>query len=201
MKKIVVLALALVCAFVLVSCGSTRSVSRVSADTAVDLSGRWNDTDAQLTAEGIIADVLKRPWLSDFTDANKKKPIVIVGAIRNRSSEHIDAAVFTKDIEQELLNSGKVTFVAAASERDDLRDERMNQQTESSTDTAKRLGAETAADFMLQGLISTVTDAVDGKKAILYKVEMELINIESNEKVWIGSKQIKKVVEQSKVKF
>jgi uncharacterized protein (TIGR02722 family) len=201
MKNLVVVLFALMCAFVVMSCGSTRSVSRVASDTQVDLSGRWNDTDAQLVAEAMIADVIKRPWLSDFTDASKKKPIVIVGTIRNRSSEHIDANLFTKNIERELLNSGKVTFVATSAERDALRDERMDQQSEASSESVKRLGQETGADFMLQGLISSVTDAVDGKKVVFYKVDLELINIETNEKVWIGTKQIKKIVEQSRVKM
>ena len=201
MKKLLALCLGLGIALMLVSCGSTRSVERVAADEKIDLSGRWNDTDAQMVAEAMIADVLKRPWLVDFTEANSKKPIVIVGSIRNRSSEHIDANIFSKSIERELINSGKVAFVASAKERDDLRNERIDQQTEASADSAKRLGQETAADFMLQGIISSVTDAVDGKKVVFYKVDLELINLESNEKVWIGTKQIKKLVGQARVKL
>ena len=201
MKKLLALCLGLGIALMLVSCGSTRSVERVAADETIDLSGRWNDTDAQMVAEAMIADVLKRPWLVDFTEANSKKPIVIVGSIRNRSSEHIDANIFSKSIERELINSGKVAFVASAKERDDLRNDRIDQQTEASADSAKRLGQETAADFMLQGIISSVTDAVDGKKVVFYKVDLELINLESNEKVWIGTKQIKKLVGQARVKL
>jgi len=33
---------------------------------------------------------------------------------------------------------------------------------------------------------------------VLYKVTLELINIETNEKVWIGTKEIKKLIEQRK---
>jgi uncharacterized protein (TIGR02722 family) len=201
MKKVLIMGLILVISLTIVSCGSTRAVSRVAADDQIDLSGRWNDSDAQLVAEAMVADVMKRAWLSDFTQANGKKPIVIIGDIRNRSSEHIDANLFTKDIERELINSGKVVFVASSKERDSLRDERLDQQTEASADSVKRLGQETGADFMLQGLISSVTDAVDGKKVVFYKVDLELINIETNEKAWIGSKQIKKLVEQSRVKM
>lgn len=201
MKKFTALCLIAACALLVVSCGSTRSVSRVAADEQIDLSGRWNDTDAQMVAEAMIKDVVGWPWLSDFTQANGKKPIVIVGAIRNRSSEHIDANIFTKSIERELLKTGKVTFVANTAERDALRDERMDQQSEASAESVKRLGQETGADFMLQGLISSVTDAVSGQKVVFYKVNLELINIETNEKVWIGDKQIKKVVDQSRVKL
>ena len=200
-KKLALVLSILLVVGLLVSCGSTRTVSRVSSDTAIDLSGRWNDTDAQMTAEAMITDVLKRPWLTDFNKAGKKKPVVIVGAIRNRSDEHIDTDMFTKSIERELINSGKVSFVASDKEREALRKERQDQQIESNPDTIKRLGQETGADFMMQGIITSTTDKIEGKKAVFYKVDLELIAIETNEKVWIGTKQIKKVIEQSKAKF
>ena len=53
------------------SCG--RSVTRVSPDQQIDLSGRWNDTDSKLVAEEMIRDVLARPWRSDFYNAMNKK--------------------------------------------------------------------------------------------------------------------------------
>jgi len=192
--------LLLLISFSFVSCAS-RSVTRLAADTQVDLSGRWNDSDSQQVAQAMIDDVLRRPWLEDFRAQEGRKPVLIVGTIRNRSSEHIDASTFSKDIERELINSGRVSFVASRNERDEVRDERLDQQTEADPETIKRLGKETGADFFLSGLITSQTDAVEGKRVVLYKVDLELINIESNEKVWIGSKQIKKYVEQSKVRF
>jgi uncharacterized protein (TIGR02722 family) len=185
------------------SCASapSRSVTRVASDTQIDLSGRWNDTDAQQVAEAMISDVLSRPWLSDFNMAEGRKPVVIVGEVRNRSDEHIETLVFTKSLERELINSGKVRFVAGAAERGAVRSEKLDQQMEASENTMKRLGQETGADFYLGGVITSVTDAVDGQRVVFYKVNLELINVESSEKVWIGDKQIKKVVEQSKKKL
>jgi penicillin-binding protein activator len=180
--------------------GPSRTVTRVSADSQIDLSGRWNDSDAQLVAQAMISDIVARPWLGDFTGESRRKPVVIVGEVRNRSSEHIETLVFTKSLERELVNSGKVKFVASAQERAGVQSELMSQQSEASPDTMKRLGQETGADFYLGGVITSVTDAVEGKKVVFYKVNLELINIETSEKVWIGDKQIKKVVGQSKYK-
>ncbi len=189
--------LAVFVVLVLGSCATSRSVSRVSGDTQIDLSGRWNDTDASLVAQSMIDDVIKRPWLSDFSGTNNRKPVVIVGAIRNRSDEHIDSEVFTNDIERELINSGKVSFVANDKDREAIRNERTNQQTEANPDTIKRLGQETGADFFMQGVVTSTIDAVQGKRVVSYKVDLTLVNIETNETVWIGSKQIKKFIEQS----
>ncbi len=182
---------------VLISCATTKVV-RTDSDEVIDLSGRWNDTDSKLVAQEMVNDSLSRPWLSNFTAAKGTNPVVIVGTVSNKSSEHIETAVFIKDIERELINSGKVSFVAGQAERNEVREERKDQQVFATTETAKDLVAETGADFMMQGQITTVTDAVEGKRVTLYQVDMELINLESNVKVWIGSKEIKKFVKQSK---
>ena len=182
-----------------ISCaGSSRKVSRIETNTVTDLSGYWNDTDSRLTAETMIQDLLSRPWLDEYQAAAGQKPIMIVGQVRNKSSEHINTDVFTKDIERELVNSGKVTFVATSAEREQLRDERLDQQYFSSPETMKAWANETGADHMLLGTINSIVDSVEGQKVIYYQVNLELINIEKNIKVWIGEKKIKKLVEQDK---
>jgi PBP1b-binding outer membrane lipoprotein LpoB len=65
----------------------------------------------------------------------------------------------------------------------------------------KAWAQELGADYMLIGSIKTITDAVEGKQVIYYQTDLELIQIESTEKVWIGSKKIKKLVERSKVRL
>jgi len=186
----------------LVGCASTtRTVTRISADEVLDQSGNWNDTDSRLVAEQMIKDLMYRAWLQDFVLEEDRKPVVVVGTIRNFSSEHIQADIFIKDIERELINSGKVKFVAGIKERDDVREERIEQQSYASDETAKRLAAESGADFMLQGGIKSNSDVSGGKAVKFYQVDLELINVESNEKVWIGSKEIKKFVQKNKVKW
>ena len=182
-----------------ISCaGSSRKVSRIETNTVTDLSGYWNDTDSRLTAETMIQDLLSRPWLDEYQAAAGQKPIMIVGQVRNKSSEHINTDVFTKDIERELVNSGKVTFVATSTEREQLRDERLDQQYFSSPETMKAWANETGADHMLLGSINSIVDSVEGQKVVYYQVNLELINIEKNIKVWIGEKKIKKLIEQDK---
>ena len=185
-------------AIILSGCGgSSREVTRIDSKEVVDLSGKWNDTDSRLTAEAMISDVLARPWLTDFLTANGKKPVVIVGKVRNKSSEHIAIDVFTKDMERELINSGKVSFVASAEEREQVREERGDQQEFSSEESKKKFYQELGADYLLGGVINTIEDAYEGDKVTLYQVDLELIDIETNQKVWLGNKKIKKFVGQS----
>lgn len=198
-SKIIIALFYLLIALVVVSgCSSGRKVERISTDEAIDLSGRWNDTDSRLVAEQMINDVLSRPWLQTFVSRHGSQPVVIVGTVRNRSSEHIDTGTFIRNMERELINSGKVRFVAAADARREIRDERLDQQVHATEETAARLAAETGADFMLQGTISTIIDS-DGRQQVkFYQVDLELINIENNEKAWIGNKEIRKFITRSR---
>jgi len=145
----------------------------------------------------MVDGLLDARWISSYVKENQKKPVVIVGTIKNNSSEHIQIKVFSKDIERELINSGEVKFVASSEERSEIRDERSEQQQYSSMETAKRLANETGADFMLRGVISTQNDSFDGQAVKFYQVDLELINLETNEKVWLDSKKIKKLVDQA----
>jgi hypothetical protein len=125
-------------------------------------------------------------------------PVVTVGRIRNKTAEHIDTETFTKDFERELLNSGKVKFVASPEERLDVREERLDQDEWASAETRKALREEFGADYILLGSVKTIVDQVEGKKTVFYQTDLELIDIESNLKAWVGSKEIKKGISQGK---
>ena len=178
----------------LVATSCNRSVTRVSPDQQIDLSGRWNDTDSKLVAEEMIKDVLNRPWKDDFTRANGRKPVVIVGLVSNRSSEHIESETFIKDVEREFINSGMVRVVQNAEFREKLREERAQQGEFASPETQAQWGKELGADFMMFGVITSVQDSYKKEKVVNYKVNLELVDLETNEKVWIGDKEIKKYI-------
>ena len=197
-KKLFVLLFLLGVFFILSCGGSGRTVKRLAVDQQMDISGRWNDSDASMVAKAMIKQVLSGGWLENFKEENDRKPVIIVGRIRNKTSEHLNTGIFIKDIEKEMVNSGRVKFVASQKQRKEIRDERMDQQSYSSMESAKELANETGADFMLQGEISSVIDSFEGRKVILYKVDLELIDIENTSKVWMGDKKIKKYIKQKK---
>jgi len=176
--------------------GCSQTVTRVDSDSVTDLSGNWNDTDSRLVAEEMIQDVLSRGWLTNFNRANGKAPTVIVGTVRNLSHEHINTRTFVADMERELINSGTVEFVASSSERDEVRGEVKDQDLHASEETRKAMGQEVGADFMLQGSINTIVDAIDGEQARFYQIDLTLIELGSNRKVWVGQKKIKKTIEK-----
>ena len=186
---------------VLAGCNSVK-VERVSPDTVTDLSGYWNDTDVRIVAESLIADCVNAPAMTNYIRNNNALPVVIVGNFRNDSDEHIDTSILSKKFEVALINSGKVDFVASSSERGEIRQEREEQQAWASEETAKRLANETGADFMLIGSVKTMVEHVNNVSTRTYWVYAELIDIESNRKLWLGeNSEIKKVITKSKTRM
>lgn len=187
--------------FVLSGCGHEVKVTRVDTGVVTDLSGRWNDTDSRMVAEAMVKEALQYPWLGNFEKANQRQPVVVVGTVLNTSHEHISVQTFITDLERELTNSQKVTFVAGKGERDEVRSERKEQAIYASEETQKAPGKEIGADFMLKGAIATILDEAEGTKAVFYQVDLQMIDLENNAKVWYGQKKIKKVVERKRTVF
>jgi uncharacterized protein (TIGR02722 family) len=185
----------------LAGCGAETKVTRVDAGVVTDLSGRWNDTDSRMVAESMVKEALEYPWLSNFSQTNRRQPVVVVGTVLNNSHEHINVQTFVTDLERELTNSQKITFVAGKSEREEVRVERKEQAMYSREDTQKAPGKEIGADYMMKGTIATILDEADGTKAMFYQVDLQMVDLESNAKVWFGQKKIKKVIEKKRTIF
>ncbi len=178
------------------------SVQRNTAEEQKELSGKWNANDSKLVAQKMIGSMLNGAWVDRATQANGgKPPKVIVGTFRNQSHELISVDTFVNDIEGELIRSGRVEFVASKTERDQIRDERKDQEVNSSEDTRKESGQESGADFMLTGTINSFVDKEGKTENIQYQIDMTLIEIKTNRKVWVDSQKHAKTVSRSRFGF
>jgi uncharacterized protein (TIGR02722 family) len=184
----------------LFACASPREVQRIDASSTTDLSGQWNDTDSRLVSQEMIDDVLARPWINEFTRTKSRKPAVILGTIRNKSHEHINVATFSADMERALINSGRVDFVASKDERSEIREERKDQELNATQYTRNEMGNEMGADFMLKGDINSIYDTTQGKQVRFYQIDLTLISLANNRKVWLGQKKIKKLVSNDSIR-
>ncbi|NWJ52565.1 MAG: penicillin-binding protein activator LpoB [Bacteroidetes bacterium] len=192
-KKLGTLLMGLTLSLLLSSC-ITRQVQRVSPDQQIDISGRWNSTDSKITAESMINQILMQSWLEDFQKGNNRKPVLVVGLVSNKSHEHIESDIFISDLEKTFIGTGKVRLVQAGDKREELRSERAGQQDYASKETIKKWGQELGADFILQGSVNSIVDGFNKEKVLFYKVTLQLTNVETNEVVWMGDKEIKKYI-------
>jgi uncharacterized protein (TIGR02722 family) len=190
------------------ACSSAPAVNRVDAGTQVDLSGKWNDIDVRTVCDSLINACLESPnvnrIVNEFRNANGgDNPTVIVGAFKNTSSEHIDASIISKTMQSVIINSGKLDFVAVGEARNEIREERVDQNSGyASDDSAAAIGNETGANFILQGSVKSIVDRADNKSVRTYFVDASLTNIETNRIIWQDqNSEIKKLITQPKSKF
>lgn len=186
--------------------GCAKQVTRIQPEQAIDLSGQWNDVDSRTVADAMIEQSFQSAygpgWAVEFAQRNGgERPTVIVGTVRNRSMEHIPVTTFVRDIERAYIGSGAVQVVASRDEREEVRDERLDQQEWSSATNRGRLQRETGADFMLQGDIQAIEDREGRRSVVYYQVDLTLVDLETNAKTWVGQHRIKKYIERPRLTF
>jgi hypothetical protein len=175
----------------LIAC-SPRTVSRISPDQPVDLSGRWNDTDSRQVADKMISQLLGSDKFQEYAKGLGHKPAIVVGLIRNKTSEHIDAGTYLKKFEVAIFNSGVANLVESEEFRDKLRLERAEQQDFADPATVSRWGRETGADLVLFGEMTSTTDVYGSRRVVSYLTTLFLTDLETNMRIWYGQEEIRK---------
>lgn len=176
---------------------SIKRVERIDPNSVTDLSGRWNDADSRLVANALIAQSMEAPWARDYAAANGgTPPAVIVGEFRNRTMEHIPIGTFVRDLERAYVTTGTVRLVASAEEREEIRAERQDQQTNASAESRARMARELGARFMLQGDVQAIEDQEGRERVVFYQIDATLIDLETNVRTWMGQHKIKKYIQR-----
>lgn len=163
--------------------------------------GPWNSDDAELVAENLISDALFATWYRDFATKNKEKPRVRLGEVTVRTNgETVSTAFFMKQIEDGLINSGKIRVIQSQKEANDTRKE-IDDASKHSGNNTPDAGKENAADFILRGEM-TVQDHMEGPREIrAYIVSLNLTHIQTGDKVWQKTEKIKKYIEKKNTKW
>jgi uncharacterized protein (TIGR02722 family) len=180
--------------FLILASACSRSVTRIDPSTGIDLSGRWNDTDSRQVADQMIHDLFKSDGFTNYARSLGRKPVIIIGFVRNKTSEHIDAGNFIRKMEFVIHNSGLADLVENEEFRDRLRKERAEQQDFADPATAARWGKELGADVMLFGEINSETDVYNKRRVNNYITTLYLTDIETNRRIWYGQHEIKKLI-------
>jgi penicillin-binding protein activator len=170
----------------------SRSVTRVDPSTEINLSGRWNDSDSRLVADKMIADLMNSERFNEYVKTKGSKPAIIIGLVRNKTSEHIDSDNYIKKLEAAIFNANIANLVESDEFRDKLRVERANQQEFADPATVKEWGKETGADLMLFGEMTSETDVMNKERVVNYVTTLFLTDMETNQRVWYGQQEIKK---------
>jgi penicillin-binding protein activator len=178
--------------------GGDWNVKRVDPSATTDVDYRFNDSDSRQVFQAAVGDALSRPWIDTWMrEHGGERPIIFLGTVRNDTDEYIDTKLFTTQIEEELINSGRVRVKTAKDLRPELRDERLDTRYNDPA-TIKAVAKELNADLALVGRVGANKQRTENGRTVVsyYQVNMDLTNVETAEVLWRNTSEIKKVAKR-----
>jgi hypothetical protein len=146
-------------------------------------------------AKRLAGDCLRRPWLAEHVAQFKRKPVVRLHPLKDKTLHLVDLHQLGSLLERELM--ARVQIVASIEDAEKVRRIR-EQEAEHSSDAAARLDSrETGAEYILTGTAVELEDAVPGGKVRAYVFTVELLDAADASKVWVG-KHVEKLLIKSK---
>ncbi len=150
----------------------------------------FGSTDLQMIAESMTRSMLQSPVLS----SGKRRPLVTVNEVKNKTSEYIDTRAITDSILTQMTKSGVVRFVVDTADMQDQTEElaRQNQSGLYKKSSSKKMGKMEGADYRLVGSITSITKRTQDIHDVYYKFSLRLTEIESGVVEWADEKEIRK---------
>ncbi len=179
----------------LTGCASTK-VGYGDAGAVESTTTDFGSTDLQMIAGKMVDSLLTFPPIVDIT--SKRRPVMFVDTIKNKTSEHIDTESVTDTISSKVLRSGKFRFVdmtkVAAVQK------QMAYQNESgmvSKSSAMNMGRQIGAEYMMYGNLSSIVKRSGNSKDVYYKFTLKVMHVESGIVEWSDEKEIRKTAKKS----
>lgn len=198
MKPGTLITLVVVLAFA-VSCAGPRAYTKGTYEdpnTIALLDDRFSENDMQLIAKKMIQSMAG----SDIVGSNGA-PVVMVGKMRNRTSEHIDMTMLSDKVRTQLIQSGRFRFADALNRRDIAEEYEYQQSGYVDPEQAKGPGSQTGAEYLLTGTLTANVQQAGRNKLIYYKANFQLTNLLTSEIAWTDEKEIRKAYKKRHIGF
>ena len=174
--------------------GCQSTVRYGDATSVQSLTADFSATDLQMISSKMVDSMLSFPPIVELT--SQRRPIIVVGAIKNRTTRWVDGKAITDTITAKLTQSGKFRFVDRSTDREVI-SELKSQQEGGLTDPSKAtpFGRQEAAEFIITGDFIDISQRANGKQDVYYKFTLSLRNLRTGIVEWKDEKEIRKLVE------
>ncbi len=154
------------------------------------LSDQFNENDLQLIAKKMAESLANSPRFAQ-TDP-QKPPIVLVGKLKNSTSEHIDMRSLGDKIQTALAQTGRFALVDQQARWDIAEEYEYQQSGYVNPNEAKGPGQQVSVDFIMTGDLASIIQEVGRDKLVYYKMTAKLNNVRTGLIEWTDEKQIRK---------
>ena len=181
-----------------IGCAGPRAFTKGTyedPETIALLDDRFNENDMQLIAKKMVNSILEAPTIK----SSEKQPVVMIGKMRNRTTEHIDMVALADKVRTELIQSGRLRFVDVTNRRDIAEEYEYQQSGYVDPAQAKGPGKQTGSEYLLSGTLSSNIQEVGSDKLVYYKATFQLTNLETAEIIWTDEKEIRKAYKKRSI--
>ncbi|MDP6039014.1 MAG: penicillin-binding protein activator LpoB [Candidatus Latescibacteria bacterium] len=183
---------------IMTGCAGPRAFTKGTYEdpkTIALLDDRFNENDMQLIAKKVVSSILEAP----LNVSAGNQPAVMLGKMRNRTTEHIDMVALSDKIKTALIQSGKIRFVDVSNRKDIASEYDYQQSGYVDPTQAKAPGQQTGSDLMLTGTLSANVQEVGKDKLVYYKATFQLTNLVTSEIIWTDEKEIRKAYKKRSI--
>ncbi len=188
--------LLLLLAFGLSACGPKAFTDGkyVDPNEIALLSDKFNENDMQLIVKKLVNSLAAAKTTSNLGE----RPVIAVGKVSNRTSEHINVKLLTDKLRAELIQAREFRFIDIDS-RGALQEEYDYNKGGNVDDQTVKGPKQIAVRYLITGNIGNYTQTVGNDKLIYYKMTLNLTDTSTNEIVWTDFKEIRKKFEKQTV--
>ena len=156
------------------------------------LSDQFNENDLQLIAKKMVDSLAASPAFTQI----QGRPIVVVGKMKNSTSEHIDMRSLADKMEVQLQKTNRFAFMDKGARQEIAEEYEYQGSGYVRPDQAKRPGEQASADYLMTGEISSIVQEVGADKLVYYKMTAKLHNLRSGIIEWADDKELRKKFEK-----
>ena len=159
------------------------------------LSDRFNENDMQLMVKKLVNSLSKDHYIASL----EQRPVVAIGRVSNRTSDHVDMKQLTDQIRTELIQDRRLRFIdvdarAALQEEYDY-----NKQSGNVNQSTVTGPSQIAVQYLITGDLGSYVQTVGNDKLVYYKLTLNLTDTQTNEIVWSDDKEVKKQFEKQTI--
>jgi uncharacterized protein (TIGR02722 family) len=175
---------------VLTSCGPKAFVKGEydNVENENNLDDQWSETDMQKVVKDLVGSMIQHPIIANA----KKRPIVMVTNLQNKTNEHIDTQSVMDMVRVDLQNTGRVAFVDKEAREDVANEYNYQNSGMVNEETKKGPGGQIGADLIVNGRLDSIVKEVGKDKTVYYKITLNISNLKSNIIEWTGYKELRK---------
>lgn len=173
------------------ACSTNRAYTRGTYEdpnTIEMLSDHFNENDLQLIAKTMVNSLAESAAFQQI----QGRPVIVIGRMKNSTSEHIDMKSLADKMQVDLMKTGKFVFTDKDTRKDVAEELEYQGSGYVDPNTQKTPGQQIGADYMLTGEISSIVQQVGRDKMVYYKMTTKLHNLRTNIIEWSEEKQLRK---------